>query len=88
MMIEGFLLGVITTASLTAGIFFMKFWRRTGDNLFLAFSAAFIIEAFNRVGFLFVVSPNEGSAIIYTVRLFAFLIILAAIIRKNRSRAN
>lgn len=83
-MIQSFLLGVIVTASLTAGIFFLKFWRRTGDQLFLAFAAAFIIEGFNRIGFLFMDRPNEGSPIIYTVRFLAFLLILAAIVKKNR----
>jgi hypothetical protein len=86
-MIEGFLLGIIVTASLTAGVYFLKFWRRTGDQLFLAFAAAFIIEGLNRMGFLFVDAPNEGSPIIYTVRFLAFLLILAAIVRKNRGRA-
>lgn len=85
-MIEGFLLGVIVTASLTAGIFFLKFWRRTGDLLFLAFSVAFIIEGINRIGLLFVDRPNEGNPIIYTVRLVAFLLIVAAIVWKNRHR--
>lgn len=83
-MIEGFLLGVIVTASLTVGVFFLKFWRRTSDPLFLAFAVAFIIEGLNRIGFLFVDRPNEGTPIIYTVRLIAFLLILAAIVWKNR----
>jgi hypothetical protein len=86
-MIEGFLLGIIVTASLTAGVYFLKFWRRTRDQLFLAFAAAFIIEGLNRIGFLFVEVPNEGSPIIYTVRFLAFLLILAAIVRKNRGHA-
>lgn len=84
-MLEGFLLGVIVTASLAAAAFFFKFWKRTRDTLFLAFGAAFLIEGLNRIGFLFVAHPNEGSPTIYTVRLLAFLLILAAIIRKNRA---
>ena len=84
-MLEGFLLGVIVTASLTAGGFFLRFWRQTRDTLFLAFAAAFIIEGLNRVSLLFVERPNEGSPAIYLVRLIAFLLILAAIIRKNRT---
>lgn len=84
-MLEGFLLGVIVTASLAAAAFFFKFWKRTRDQLFLAFGAAFLIEGLNRIGLLFVEHPNEGSPLIYTVRLLAFLLILAAIIRKNRT---
>lgn len=86
-MIQGFLLGIIVTASLTAGVYFLKFWRRTGDPLFMAFSAAFTIEGLNRITYLFLEHPNEGSPAIYVVRLLAFLIILIAIVRKNRSRA-
>jgi len=87
-MIEGFLLGIIVTASLTAGIFFLKFWRRTRDQLFLAFAIAFIIEGFNRIGLLFIDRPSEGSPLIYTVRLLAFLLILTAIVRKNWGRSS
>lgn len=82
-MIEGFLLGVIVTASVTAGIIFVKFWRRTHERLFLAFGAAFIIEGVNRMAFLLVDKPTEGSPLIYVVRLLAFSLILAAIVSKN-----
>ncbi|HEY1801921.1 MAG TPA: DUF5985 family protein [Terriglobales bacterium] len=82
-MVEGFLLGVIATSSLTAGAFFLKFWRRTRDSLFLAFAVAFLIEGVNRTALLLVAKPNEGSPAIYIVRLFAFLVILAAILKKN-----
>jgi len=83
-MIEGFLLGVIVTASLVASAFFLKFWRQTRDPLFLAFGAAFLIEGANRIGFLFVEEPHGGSIFIYTVRLLSYLLILAAIAHKNR----
>ena len=82
-MLAGFLLGVITTSSITAGIFFLKFWKHTRDSLFLAFGLAFIIEGLNRIAVLTVAHPNEGSPWIYLVRLLAFLLILAAILRKN-----
>ena len=82
-MLESFLLGVIATSSITAGVFFLKFWKQTRDSLFLAFAAAFVIEGLNRCAFLFVEKPNEGNPIIYIVRLFVFLLILAAILKKN-----
>jgi hypothetical protein len=85
-MIESFLLGIIVTASLTAGLYFLKFWRRTRDPLFLAFAAAFTIEGLNRIAFLFMERPNEGHPLVYTVRLLAFLLILIAIVRKNRDK--
>lgn len=83
MRVEAFLLGVIAITSLTAGLFFLKFWRRTHDSLFLAFSVAFFIEGINRVATLNAAHPNEASPWIYTVRLLAFLIILGGILHKN-----
>jgi len=82
-MINGFLLGVIATCSLIAGIFFFRFWRRTRDSLFLNFALAFSIEAVNRTTMLFG-SPNEGRISIYLVRFLAFGLIVAGIIGKNR----
>ncbi|HEY7639865.1 MAG TPA: DUF5985 family protein [Steroidobacteraceae bacterium] len=84
-MFEGFLLGVIVIASLAASAFFLKFWRQTHDKLFLGFSAAFAIEGINRLAFLFLDNPNEGNPLIYTIRLFSYLLILAAIVNKNRA---
>ena len=83
-MIEGFLLGVIVTASLVAGCYFLKFWRQTRDPLFLAFAAAFLIEGINRACFLFVPKPESGSVTLYLVRLLSYLLILIAIAWKNR----
>jgi uncharacterized membrane protein HdeD (DUF308 family) len=86
-MVEGFLLGVVAMSSVTAGVFFLKFWRRTHDSLFLSFAVAFILEGINRSSVLFVEKPNEGSPAIYVVRLCLFLLILAAIVKKNYGTA-
>jgi hypothetical protein len=83
--LNGFLLGIIVTCSFTAGAFFIKFWRQTRDTLFLAFGAAFIVEGFNRAMILFVDEPNLGHPVIYLVRLLSYLLILIAIINKNRA---
>lgn len=85
-MIQGFLIGVIATASFTAGLFFLKFWRQTRDSFFLAFGASFLLEALNRLGTLFLDRPNTGDAAIYSIRLVAFLLILMAILKKNYGR--
>lgn len=85
--LEAFLLGVIAASSVTAGIFFLKFWKQTRDSLFLAFGLAFVVEGLNRCAVLFLAKANEGSPYIYGVRLLAFLLILAAILHKNYGRA-
>ncbi|HEU4655485.1 MAG TPA: DUF5985 family protein [Steroidobacteraceae bacterium] len=84
-MLNGFLLGTIVTASLIAGAFFIKFWRQTRDTLFLAFGASFIVEGLNRSMILLVDEPNLGHPLIYLVRLLSYLLILIAIIDKNRA---
>jgi len=86
-MIEGFLLGVIATASLIACWFFLKFWKKTRDAFFLAFAFFFLAEAMIRVALLFFTRPNEANPGIYVIRLFALLVILAAILYKNYGRA-
>lgn len=82
-MIQGFLLGVIATASVVASAFFFRFWRHTRDSLFLLFGISFLIEGLNRTAILFVENPNEGSPWIYLVRLISYALILAAILKKN-----
>jgi hypothetical protein len=83
-MVDGFLLGVIVTAAAVTGAYFLKFWRQTRDTLFLAFGISFLIEAVNRTSFLFLANPNEGNPIIYSIRLFSYVLILGAIVNKNR----
>lgn len=82
-MITTFLLGFTASASFTASLFFLRFWRDTRDALFLAFTAFFFIEAITRVVLLFFAHPGEGSPWIYAARLFGMLLIVAAIVRKN-----
>ena len=84
-MVDGFLLGVVSTASFVAGLIFLKFWRDTRDFFFLAFAASFMIEGVNRIGYLFLTNPNEAAPWIYVIRLCALLLILVAILRKNCS---
>ena len=85
-MIEGFLLGVIVTCSFVAAGFFARFWFATRDLLFLGFAAAFVLEGLNRMAFLFLDRPNAGDEYIYVVRLLSYLLILAAIANKNRTK--
>lgn len=83
--IETFLLGVIATCSYLAGLFFLRYWRDTRDSLFLNFALAFFIEGVNRTVMMFYAHPNESSPWVYLVRSFAFLLIVTAIVKKNRA---
>lgn len=81
---EGFLLGVISSCSFAACLYFLRFWRDTRDSLFLTFAVAFFIEGINRMARIFFTHPNEASPWVFLVRAFAFLLILAGIVNKNR----
>ena len=85
-MIEAFALGAISSASLIAAVFFLRFWRDTRDIVFLAFAAFFGIEAIERTLLTFLAHPNEGRPAFYVVRLVALLFILTAILKKNLGR--
>jgi hypothetical protein len=81
---EEFLMGVIAMASTVAALFFLRFWKDTGDRLFAIFAAAFLLLAITRVGLAFSSTQLEGHTHWYWVRLAAFLLIVVAIVDKNR----
>jgi hypothetical protein len=78
-----FLSGMVTMGYVTAALFFLRFWRRTMDHLFLAFSLAFFLFATNQA--LVALSPysREDQAVFYLLRFSGFAILIAAIIAKN-----
>ena len=79
-----FLSGAITTGFLVAGFFFLRFWKRTRDSLFLAFAAAFWLLGLAQALLTFANIPVEERSWLYLLRLAAFSIILVSIWRKNR----
>lgn len=85
-MIFAFVSGLITMGFLIAGLFFLRFWRRTGDVLFAAFAAAFWLLAANQTLLVLADIPAEEKTWFYLLRLAAFALIIAAITFKNRQR--
>jgi hypothetical protein len=78
-------IGAIAMGFLVASLFFLRFWRETRDRLFALFALSFFVLAVNRVG----IGLAAGSGVrdyLYGVRLLAFVLILLAILDKNRSR--
>jgi hypothetical protein len=80
-----FLSGAITFGFVAAGLFFLRFWRRTGDGLFLAFALAFWLMGLAQALLALGEFPVEERSWVYLIRLAAFALILIAIARKNRS---
>lgn len=75
--------GMITMGYGVAGLFFHRFWRRTGDGLFGAFGIAFWLLAANQALVAISGVPREERSWFYLLRLLAFLIIICAILVKN-----
>ena len=74
-------------ASLLVGLFFLRFWRDTRDRFFLFFATAFAVEGINRVALALTNVSEDTEPYFYLIRLFSFLLILAAIVDKNRKRS-
>ena len=77
------LLGMIAMASLTATLFFLKFWRQTRDSLFLFFALAFALDAVVRLLLGLTNVSAEMEPFFYLGRLVSFGLIIVAIVRKN-----
>ena len=78
-----FFLGGIVVLCGVAGLFFLRFWRRTRDRLFLIFAVAFWTLGANWLALAFI-RADEVRTWLYAVRLAAFVLILIGIIDKNR----
>lgn len=76
--------GALVVGYLIAALFFAKFWRRSGDRLFALFGAAFLLLAAHRLVLTAAVHAERATTWIYALRLLAFLVILFAIVDKNR----
>jgi hypothetical protein len=81
-----FLAGAATLGFTVAAVFFLRFWRKTADRLFLAFAAAFVLLALNQVLAAALEFGDERTPFVYTLRVLGFLMILWAIVDKNLSR--
>jgi hypothetical protein len=84
-MIE-FLSGAVTMGFVVGAVFFLRFWRRTGDRFFAAFAVAFLLLALNQALAQWLGAADERVMYTYLLRVLGFLIILAAIIDKNTGR--
>ncbi len=75
--------GAISMASLTIALFFLRFWRSSGDRFFMYFALSFFIEGLHRIYSAVLNETGEDSPLHYLVRLLAYGMILWAILEKN-----
>ena len=79
-----FLSGAVAFGFFVCGLFFLRFWRRTSDGLFMSFAVAFALLGFAQSIIALGNIPTEDRGSIYLIRLAAFLLILVGIYRTNR----
>jgi hypothetical protein len=79
-----FMWGATTLGCWVIALFFLKYWLRTRDQLFLFFSVAFLILSLNWIGLAIINPDHESRHWIFVVRVVAFLFIILGIVDKNR----
>jgi hypothetical protein len=84
-MLYNFLSGAVAFGFLVCGLFFLRFWSRTRDVLFIEFAAAFALLGTGQAILALANIPTEERGSVYLIRLAAFAIIIFAVVRKNRS---
>ena len=77
--------GAIAMGAFIIALFFLRFWRSTGDRIFLYFFLSFVVQAGHRVyTALPLISPaDEEAALHYLIRLLAYALILWGVLEKN-----
>lgn len=76
--------GMLVAGYAVAGLFFLRFWHETRDRLFGIFAGAFSLLGIQRLLLALMDTSPGGTVWLYSVRLLAFVLILVAIIDKNR----
>jgi hypothetical protein len=77
--------GVLLMGYAVAALFFLRFWKETRDRLFAIFAGAFLLLAFQRFALAVLPAHDQDPVILYSIRLLAFVLILWAIVDKNRA---
>jgi hypothetical protein len=78
------LMGAVAMASFVAMLFFLRYWRQTADAFFLLFAVSFGIDAATRAMLAVWRLPEDTEPLVYLLRLVTFVLIIVAIVHKNR----
>ena len=84
---DDFLFGASAVAAAAIALFFLRFWRESGDRLFAWFALAFWMLAAQRAGLAMLAGHEGGETTetwFYGLRALAYLVIIWAILDKNR----
>jgi hypothetical protein len=84
--VPSFVDGLIAMGFAVGGLFFLRFWRSTGDRLFAAFAAAFGLLALQQALIALLGVVQEDHNWTFLLRLAAFTLIIIAVALKNLAR--
>ena len=79
MTLYDFLSGAVSVGFFVCGLFFLRYWKRSRDELFLTFALAFALLGAGQAILALASIPTEDRSSLYLIRLTAFLLILFAI---------
>ena len=82
-MTQSIISGALAMAYFIASMFFFKYWTAARDRLFALFATAFGLLALQRLALPY--APADLVWLLYVVRLLAFVLIIIAIVDKNRA---
>jgi hypothetical protein len=77
--------GALVLAYFVAGLHFVRFWRRTRDRLFMQFAVAFWLFTANQIVSSIPVVTDETRGYEYLLRVLGFILIILAIVDKNKA---
>jgi hypothetical protein len=75
--------GALLLSYLMAGTYFFKFWKRTGDRLFIHFAVAFWLFVLNQLATSIPDVAKETDGYEYLLRVIGFIVIIVGIVDKN-----
>ena len=73
------------TGAWVAGLLFFRFWQDTADRLLVLFACAFWLMSASSLLLAILDPTDEARPYVYAIRLVAFLLIIVAVVDKNRS---
>jgi hypothetical protein len=76
--------GILLTEYTVISLFFLRFWQTSRDRLFILFAIAFALLAIQRGAIALTAEILEQQIVLYLLRLSAFVVIIIAIVDKNR----
>ena len=78
-----FMSSAISTLSFVAALFFLRYWKSSGDRFFLWFAFSFALEGLNRAIMTATGQLTEAGPLHYSIRAVSFFLIAVAILQKN-----